>query len=232
LVAQPRATGLVRAGGRPPGLPPDAVARPGPPGRTARGLSHQVQTAGGVGPAASRGRRRSAPAGDRRRLRLGQRRPTAGPSRRGFAPGRCPDPLAARCPPGAGAADPTAAGPAWTSAGLGATLAAAAPGRTLAGAVAGGTGVPVGPAAQGPLEGVVRPVACGRRRRGRQGGGGGSRRLSHTLYVGDPGGAAERLAAGGVVLCPLPPGRRLPRPEATPGLGRVPGLDAPADRAD
>src|SRR5581483_7122553 len=87
-------------------------------------------------------------------------------------------------------------------------------------------------AAQGPLEGVVRPVACGRRRRGRQGGGGGSRRLSHTLYVGDPGGAAERLAAGGVVLCPLPPGRRLPRPEATPGLGRVPGLDAPADRAD
>ena len=40
------------------------------------------------------------------------------------------------------------------------------------------------------------------------------------------------LADGGIVLRPVPPGGRVPGPEAAAGLGGVPGVDQQPDRAD
>src|SRR6266849_730674 len=42
----------------------------------------------------------------------------------------------------------------------------------------------------------------------------------------------DEPAGGGTVLRPLPPGGRLPRPQAAPGLGGRPGVDQAADPAD
>src|SRR5207244_3958657 len=42
----------------------------------------------------------------------------------------------------------------------------------------------------------------------------------------------SRPLDAGIVLCPLPAGGRLPRPQATAGLGGVPGLDQEPDSAD
>ena len=97
----------------------------------------------------------------RRRLRLGERGPAAGPARRRRAPDRFPHPLAVRrstvrLAPAFGAAPQGEAG---TAAQVGSAAGAAPPRRHVEGEVAGRDRLRLRPTADNPLEGDHLPVA-------------------------------------------------------------------------
>ena len=170
-------------------------------------------------------RPRAAPGRLRRRLRPPQRRAAAGPPGRRRPADRVPHPAAARCPALRPAADGAAQGQARAEAEVGREAAAAAAGGPLGRAVARGRGLHLRPPAAGPLEGGGLPVAGARARGAGQGGGRLCRGLQEAVHPGHLGGGADGPADGRAVRGAVPPGGRVPRPEAAAGLGGVPGLD-------
>ena len=107
--------------------------------RRHRGVPDQVRTGRRVAPRAGPHHQGQALGRFRRRLRLGERGPAAGPARRRRAPDRFPHPLAVRRPAVRLAPAPGAApqGEAGTAAQVGSAAGAAPPGRHVEGEVAG-----------------------------------------------------------------------------------------------
>src|SRR5271166_7118797 len=190
---------------------------PGPPaGAGHRGVPDQVRVGRRVAPRAGPHHQGQALGRFRRRLRLGERGPTAGPARRRRAPDRFPHPLAVRrsavrLAPAPGAAPQGEAG---TAAQVGSAAGAAPPGRHVEGEVAGRDRLRLRPTANNPLEGDHLPVAGA----GLGGAGQGDCRLRRgiqgAVHPGDLGGGVDGAADGGVVHGAVPAGGRVPRPEA------------------
>jgi hypothetical protein len=207
-------------------LPQDATP-PAPEG-AARPLPHQVRVAGGAGPRPRQGLLGQDVGRLRRRLRPAERgapfgrAPRAGPAARGH-----PDPAAAGRPAAQAAAFGTQAGPERGDPEVGQATAASPARGTLAGGLAEGQRLHPWPPTRGGVQGGAVPVARAGPRRRRQGRGRTCGRLPQAVHPGDQRHRPERLADGGGLLCPVPAGGRLPRPEAEAGLGAVPGVHHP-----
>ena len=129
------------------------------------------------------------------------------------------------------AAEP-AAGAAWSDAQVG-PAAGRRPGKAAAGRARGSRGRRSCTGGCGRcVEGSGLPVAGVGVGSTGQGGGSRSRGLPQAFHLVSSATGTDRPADRGVVLCSVPAGGRLPRPEATAGLGGVPGLDEEAGAAD
>ena len=102
----------------------------------------------------------------------------------------------------------------------------------VVGTVAGGRRLHLSSAAACPLEGTGVPVVGRRCGSTGQGGGRQGRGLPPAVSPGQFGDRVDRRGDRGRVCGAIPPGGRVPGPQAAAGLGRVPGLNPGSRGAD